>query len=92
VQYQRGRDTSDELTEVRTVLSRAETAIQLLERQQHRAGTRAPDWVTQARHFYGLSADGCWEADPDLADMLDALRETVRRLDKYRRTGTTRRR
>jgi hypothetical protein len=95
-EYRRGNDTSEALTEVRTVLRRAETALVQLEREQQQEGTPAPPWLIQSQERYGrdgrVDDDGCWAADPDLPDMLDALSETVRRLDKYRRTGKTKRR
>lgn len=95
-EYKRGNETSAELTEVRTVLSRAETALVTLERFRQREGTPAPEWMIASYEQSGnrderIDDDGCWTADADLADMIDALSETVRRLDRYRRTGKTRR-
>lgn len=68
----RGRDTSPELTEVRTVLSRAESALDRLAyvQWQQRAGST----------FYPT-------LDPDHDRMRDALAAVVEQLDEWRRTG-----
>lgn len=71
----RGRDTSPELTEARTVLSRAETALMQLEGMQ-RARANGDGW-------YGPE-------DPDHWAIADALKATVTALWPYRRTGRTR--
>lgn len=67
----RGRDTSYELTEVRTVLSRAETALRAIE--------RLPE-------SWGYS-DGRITLDPDREEMLTALTGVVSLLGKWARTG-----
>lgn len=70
----RGRDVSPELTEVRTVLSRAETALNTLDyirRQQAKDGEAG---------FYGTP-------DADFDRMYGALNEVVAWLDEWRRTG-----
>lgn len=61
----RGRDTSYELVQVRTVLSRAETAIE------------------DMANYYIRYGDG----DQDRLEMERALKEVVRLLDRWRRTG-----
>ena len=76
----RGRDVSQELTEVRTVLSRAESAICSIERY------RANPTKMDAR--YG----GNYGFDPDGKDMLSALGEVVELLERWRKTGSTKRR
>lgn len=62
-EYPRGRETSNALAEVRTVLSRAETALDSLDRS------------------------GWYRDDADRGEMADAMREVVRLLDRWRRTG-----
>lgn len=67
----RGRDTSYELTQVRTVLSRAETAISKIEAQ--------PDcWLVQ---------QGLETVDPDREQMMTALAGVVSLLGQWARTG-----
>lgn len=92
--YQRGNETSRALTEVRTVLSRAETGLRTLEAERARDGDPLPDWQLESRwrEAYDPHGDGVFHADRDIEDMIDALSETVKRLDMYRRTGKTRRR
>lgn len=67
----RGRDVSWELSEVRTVLSRAENA-----RDSIRA--RPDSWVVTS---------GRIALDPDRVEMLAALDEVIERLARWRRTG-----
>jgi hypothetical protein len=76
----RGRDVSQELTEVRTVLSRAESALQRI--QHYRSEPREVD------PRYG----GNEGFDPDGEDMLRELSAVVIRLSRWRKTGSTRRR
>lgn len=76
----RGRDVSQELTEVRTVLSRAENAIKNIQRM------RAEPFETDAR--YG----GNYGFDPDGESMIAALQECVTHLEQWRKTGSTKRR
>lgn len=64
MKYPRGTDTSYALTEVRTVLSRAETAASRIE--------SARRWNT---------------TDPEGNEMISALAEVVKILDRWRRTG-----
>jgi hypothetical protein len=76
----RGRDVSQELTEVRTVLSRAETAIQNLHHMQ-------------ANHIeFDPRYGGNQGFDPDVDDMLSALNVCVELLNRWRKTGPTQRR
>jgi len=90
--YERGQDTSSELTEVRTVLSRAENALETVERRIVRGDYRT-DWG----HGYCEDRQTCtdeahWHrTDPDAQDMAEALANVVRLLDRWRRTGATRR-
>lgn len=80
----RGREVTNALTEIRTVLSRAETALAVLDcgpsewrqdgfEEPNAAGYRTPIHVR--------------EADPDQDEMVDALREVVVLLARWRRTG-----
>jgi hypothetical protein len=89
--YDRSTESSAALTEVRTVLSRAETALVELERERAWGSRPLPEWRLRGGDL-GEHGDGMYHADPDIDDMIDALNETVKRLDKYRRTGKTRRR
>ncbi len=91
--YERGNETTAALTEVRTVLSRAETALDTLERERVRDGAELPEWQLRSGHreAYDTEGDGLFHADRDIDDMIDALSHTVKRLDRYRRTGKTRR-
>ncbi|BBG20742.1 hypothetical protein RVR_P1128 (plasmid) [Actinacidiphila reveromycinica] len=81
-EHPRGRDVSAALTEVRTVLSRAEHAIGSLE--------RGP-----LEHMYDptgcipLSEGGRWKVayDPDHDAITEALRAVVAILEPWRRTG-----
>lgn len=76
----RGNDVSQELTEVRTVLSRAETAIVYLTRMQANP--------CEVDKRYGGNAG----FDPDIGEMLTSLRLTVALLRRWRKTGATKRR
>lgn len=68
---ERGRDVSVELTEIRTVLSRAESAIQ-------RISARDQDWMVRS---------GRQKIDQDRDDMLIALEAVVMKLNRWARTG-----
>lgn len=69
----RGRETSNALTEVRTVLSRAEHARGRID---GRSESSDPEqyWLRDAE-------------DPDAAEMRAALDAVIGLLDKWRRTG-----
>ena len=86
----RGHDTSDELTEVRTVLSRAENArdriaMYIRNETDHQCGERGGRWdcATTPPVYVG----GTYDADPDAVEMVDALTELIDRLARWRRTG-----
>jgi hypothetical protein len=83
--HERGRDVSQELTEVRTVLSRAESAKAKIE--SYRANPRITG-VSEDDHRYG----GNEGFDPDGAEMIQDLDRVICFLDKWRKTGTTKRR
>lgn len=90
--YERGRDTSTELTEVRTVLSRAENALETVERRMIRGDYRT-DWG----HGYNCEDKQACEdeahwhrVDPDADDMAEALAKVISLLDRWRRTGRRR--
>lgn len=75
----RGRDVTTALTEVRTVLSRAETARKILDEPteyHHRSDSPGRIDFDRPKH-----------ADPDVAEMRDALDEAIRLLTRWRRTG-----
>lgn len=87
----RGREASKALTEVRTVLSRAETALRMLEgpREAHRLPKPAsapgtadmgepPEDRTRPRGY-----------DPDITDMRAALEAVVALLSPWAKTGKT---
>lgn len=73
----RGRDVSRELTEVRTVLSRAQTALNTLD---HFVGV-GHHWGWKDRQHIELPLD------EDIDEMRNALSETVRALARWERTG-----
>ncbi len=88
-QYSRGRDTSRELTEVRTVLSRAENALETLERLAAQ-GDRHASWKCEEGE--DCTVEDHWtRVDPDSDEMARALANVVGLLDRWRRTGSTRR-
>ena len=72
----RSRDVSVELSEVRTVLSRAETALDRLEGYQ-------------TGRYWRPAHDSL---DPDAQDMMDALKVTIEALSGWRRSGTRKKR
>ena len=85
----RGRDSGEALTSVRTVLSRAETALEELGPE----GTRR-EWPTKtgdpAQDNYPLRKAGKFE-DPDASAMRAALCAVVDLLGPWRKTGRTKR-
>jgi len=68
------------LVEVRTVLARAETALEYIERCRAQDG-QVSSWNHEVYH-----------ADRDADEMIAELSDVVRRLDKWRRTGVKKRR
>jgi hypothetical protein len=81
----RSRDVSRELTEVRTVLSRAESALAVLQDEPPRAGhwdysTVPAVWVDEGPLI-----------DPDRDDMIAEIEVTIARLARWRRKGPPRR-
>lgn len=83
----RGRDSGEALTSVRTVLSRAETALKELgpdgsrDEWPPRTGDREQD-------SYSVRNEGRFE-DPDAPSMRQALRAVVALLGPWRKTGRT---
>lgn len=77
--YPRGRDVSTALTEVRTVLSRAEAALRRLSEptEYHK--------LPECRYDF----DRPKYEDPDAQDMRLALDQVIDLLDRWRRTGRT---
>ena len=81
----RGRDTSEELTEIRTVLSRAEDARRTLWRYQQEEISRAGHWdFAQDPPVYVTDST---DPDPDIDDMIRALDTAILALDRWRRTS-----
>lgn len=74
----RRKDTSTELSEVRTVLSRAETALDVLERYAE-------------REFVWWDNKTPLVHDPEDREIIEALQQVVRILDRFR-SGRSRRR
>jgi hypothetical protein len=87
----RNRVTSVELTEVRTVLSRAETARDTLAywlaNETSRKVARGGRWDFEATPPAWV--DATYDADPDTAEMLAALDQAIALLDRWRRKGRT---
>ena len=79
----RGRETSNALTEVRTVLSRAETALDYIVHGPTEGHTE----YDENHHYVGFHR----EFDPDHEEMEEALRQCVMLLSRWRRTGRPKR-
>lgn len=79
----RGNETSRALTEVRTVLSRAETALDAL-------SSGPMEYVTE-HDEEGRYVGYHREPDPEQEAMVDALRVAVAALTPWRRAGARRR-
>lgn len=85
-EYPRGRDTSNELVEVRTVLSRAKHAAGVLRDRSEE--TRPTQWDAEKKEWYDyIPSYEYWPPDPDRAEMLEAMDQVVELLDRWRRTG-----
>ncbi|GAA0627468.1 hypothetical protein HPO96_37080 [Kribbella sandramycini] len=80
----RGRETSDALVAVRTVLSRAETALQEIDRPNYTRDEQGNP-VFDSNGFRILSQD------EDYDEMRAALEHVVESLEWWRRTGRPRR-
>lgn len=74
----RGREATRALTEVRTVLSRAETARKVLEGPTEYHRSDGPGGIDLERGRY---------EDPDAADMRAALDQVIELLSRWRKTG-----
>lgn len=86
----RGKDVSDELTEVRTVLSRAETALARLGYYERRRGEpRILRWEVSAGTGKLGPVMGEYGTDPDIGQMKLALANAVLGLEQWRKAGTT---
>jgi hypothetical protein len=79
--YPRGGDVSGELTEVRTVCSRAETAITTIRRYM-----KDPFRYSDSRYGGNLGYD------PEAEEMLADLQNVVGILARWRKQGATKRR
>lgn len=79
----RGRDTSIELTEVRRILSGAETAYRRLIQLRDGALVRYRQEVVDGRVTYVDDRT----ADPDIDAMIADLQAAATVLDRWRRTG-----
>lgn len=73
----RRRDTSCELTEVRTVHSRAKTALKTVRDR--------PAYLERMFKEYGPASWRPHDADPDNADMVAALEQVVVLLERWSR-------
>ena len=80
-EYDPTTSVSTQLTEVRTVLSRARTALELIERN--------PDW-----NYHSEYVDRVWVRHtvphPEVDDMIKSLRDTVVSLSRWERKGKRR--
>jgi hypothetical protein len=85
-----GRQTSEELSEIRTVLSRAEDARKTLIRYRDGHHMRAGHWEYDGPGGRGRYVGGTTEPDPDVQEMIDALGDAIDKLDRWRRTGRPR--
>lgn len=83
----RGRDSGEALTSVRTVLSRAETALEELGPDGHRMEW-PPKTGDRERDDYSVRKEGLFE-DPDAPAMRAALRTAIAVLSPWRKTGRT---
>lgn len=95
----RGRETGNALTEIRTVLSRAITARQVIARVSEgpkgyrretgetRAWGRRPDGTPQVIRLTEFVETEPARPDPDQAEMLAALDVFIAAAEKWRRTG-----
>ena len=90
----RGRDVSDELTEVRTVLSRAETALRSIHHLRKVVTHLVVNGTAEARRYGIVDKPGIhrvdYRQDPDVEEMERALEATVNMLDRWRKTGRPR--
>lgn len=85
----RGRDSGEALTSVRTVLSRAETALGELGPDGARTEW-PPKTGDREQDGYSVREAGMFE-DPDAPAMRQALRAVVALLGPWRKTGRTKR-
>lgn len=86
----RGRDVSDELTEVRTVLSRAESGLDRINWCENRRGEeQIVRWDFPEGVSGGVPVYEPYEPDQDNADMALALQDVVKILERWRKHGTT---
>ncbi len=89
----RGRAASDALTEARTVLSRAETALRLLARPREQF--RVPKPPNTVPGTADMGAPPCdpdrpeHGYDPDITEIRAALRQVVALLEPWRKAGKT---
>jgi hypothetical protein len=86
-EYEIGRCTSMALTEVRTVLKRAESALEAIPRE----GSRYYDELViqgDVYDIYGKDPDRqAISPHPERDEMIAALEQCVRLLERWRRTG-----
>ena len=84
--HPRGRESGEALTEVRTVLSRAESALRRIGPPGHET-----EWLRRSAGQQSTYADrsaGKHE-DPDADEMRAALQGVVDLLERWRKTGPT---
>jgi len=85
--HPRGRESGNALTEIRTVLSRAETALDLIGPPGYRTERTARP--AGAGMSYRDRVAGAHE-DPDADRMRAALQRVIEELEEWRKTGSTR--
>lgn len=91
----RSEDVSNALTEVRSILTRAETAMDNLVRDSYRGNYSTPVYGYVAgswRHTGEYRQPTGREPDPDTEAMYYALERVVRDLSRWRRAGKRKRR
>ena len=84
-----GRLSSGVLTEVRTVLSRARTALDSLENNPHLVLESAQPIRDEEGGFVGWT-EPVTVKHPDIEEMIAVLSFTVDKLSKWKRTGAIR--
>lgn len=87
----RGRDVSQALTEVRTVLTRAETARADLIELSYAGNRPGYRWDRETRETHCDLPPSGEAPDPDTEDMVAALDGVIASLARWRKTGRPRR-
>lgn len=83
--HPRSSDVSDVLTEVRTVLSRSESALRTIENDMRRDGETKRDYT----HGYGKPpVEYAYAADPDAGRIRERMQIVIAELDHWRKCGS----